>query len=241
MVGVGPASSRPALVVSRTLGVDGCPGGWVAVAPDPDGLRAYAGATLADVLAAAEVDGRPDWVGVDIPIGLAEQGLRAADLAVREQLGRRAATLFLTPVRAALETDDYAGAVALNRARTGAGCSRQAYGLRAKILEVDALVRAGETRVFEVHPELSFTTMAGVPPAYGKKTWAGLQERLRLLEAHGLSLDGLNGDTGRAAADDVVDAAAVAWTARRRAIGVARSWPDPPQPLPGHPACAIWA
>lgn len=213
----------------------------MAVAPDEDGLRAYAGTTLADVLTAAEVDGRPEWVGVDIPIGLAERGSRAADLAVRELLGRRAATLFLTPVRAALETDDYATAVALNRGRAGSGCSRQAYGLRAKILEVDALVRAGERRVLEVHPELSFTAMAGAPPAYGKRTWAGLQERLRLLEARGLTLDGLHGDTGRAAADDVVDAAAVAWTTRRRAAGVARSWPDPPQALPGHPACAIWA
>lgn len=241
MVGVGPGHGRPALVAARTLGVDGCPGGWVAVAPDQDGLRTYAEATLGDVLAAAEVDGRPDWVGVDIPIGLAEQGLRAADLAVREQLGRRAATLFLTPVRAALETDDYATAVALNRARTGAGCSRQAYGLRTKILEVDALVRAGETRVFEAHPELSFTAMAGAPPAYAKKTWAGLQERLRLLEAQGLSLDRLRGDTGRAGVDDVVDATAVAWTARRRAAGLACSWPDPPQALPGQPVCAIWA
>jgi len=47
-----------------------------------------------------------------------------------------------------------------------------------------------------------------------------------------------------AAADDVLDAAAVAWTARRIAAGTARSFPDPPVILAGEGAArvqAVWA
>jgi predicted RNase H-like nuclease len=104
---------------------------------------------------------------------------------------------------------------------------------------VDALVRAGEDRVLEVHPELTFTAMTGRPPVHGKKTWAGQRERLGLLADQGLRLDELAGDPGRAA-PDVVDAAAVAWTARRRQAGTARPVPDPPERVAGRD-WAIWA
>jgi predicted RNase H-like nuclease len=42
-----------------------------------------------------------------------------------------------------------------------------------------------------------------------------------------------------APADDVLDAAAAAWTARRKAVGEARSLPDPPELIRGRPV-AIW-
>ena len=231
----------------RVLGVDGSPDGWIGVALDDDVLRAYAAPTLARLIEQAQVDGAPTWVGVDIPIGLSHDQPRLADIVVRRALGARSASLFSTPVRSALMLPDYGAAVAQQRRITASGFSRQAFGLRSKILEVDALVAGAERRVFEVHPELSFTVMAGRPARNGKKTWAGLQERLGLLAEQGLVLDSqLWGTTGRAGADDVLDAAAAAWTARRRAAGAAQPWPDPPQPLtvgsdgaewPG----AIWA
>jgi predicted RNase H-like nuclease len=43
------------------------------------------------------------------------------------------------------------------------------------------------------------------------------------------------GAAGRAGADDVLDAAAVAWTASRLAAGTAVSFPDPPAPS------SVWA
>ena len=87
-----------------------------------------------------------------------------------------------------------------------------------------------------MHPEL--TTQAG---HRAEKTWAGQRERLALLAADGLDLDLLVGDTGDAAPDDVVDAAAVAWTARRLALGTAVGHPDPPEPVPYGLHAAIWA
>lgn len=227
--------------MGRVLGVDGCPGGWVALAPDEDRSRVYSAATLTAVIAAADRDGPVQVVGVDIPIGLPERGPRQADLLARQRLGRRRSSLFLTPVRSALELDDYDAAVAENRARTGQGFSRQAFGLRAKVLEVDAFRRGGGRAVLEVHPELSFAIMAGAPLGSGKKTWAGAVERHGLLADHGITLAAdLGPDAGRAGMDDVLDAAAAAWTARRVQRGAAVSLPDPPELLPDGVACAIW-
>ncbi|MGI3784567.1 MAG: DUF429 domain-containing protein [Janthinobacterium lividum] len=222
------------------LGVDGCRDGWVGVAPDADRPRAYVAPDLAALIRLAEQDGPVVRVGVDIPIGLADAGWRDADLLAAAALGARRASVFRTPVRTALEAPDHATGVAVSRAASGAGFSIQAWGLREKVLEVDRLVREGEGRVVEVHPELTFTAMAGHPARHPKKTWAGQQERVTLLEAAGLRLDALVGGTGTAGPDDVVDAAAAAWTAGRLAAGTAVSLPDPPQRTPDGLTAAIW-
>jgi predicted RNase H-like nuclease len=228
-------------VEGRVLGVDGCRDGWVGIVPAADAPRAYAGVDLATLLARAEADGPVVRIGIDIPVGLADTGWREADLLAAALLGRRRASIFRTPVRAALTAPDHATGVAISRAASGGGFSIQAWGLREKVLEVDALVAAGETRLAEVHPEVSFTRLAGRPAAYAKKTWAGQRERLALLAAAGLDLGGLAGDVGLAAPDDVVDAGACAWTALRLARGGARSLPDPPQLLADGRTAAIWA
>lgn len=225
----------------RVLGVDGCRNGWVGVVPGADVSRAYAAGDLTTLLALVDQDGPVTRVGIDIPIGLADTGWRAADMLAASLLGPRRASIFRTPVRAALAAQDHAAGVAISRTRSDAGFSIQAWGLRTKILEVDAVVRAGEARLFEVHPEVSFTALAGRPAAYAKKTWAGQRERLTLLAAAGIDLVRLAGDVGLAAPDDVVDAAACAWTAVRLARGTATSLPDPPQELPDGCRAAIWA
>ncbi len=223
------------------LGVDGCRDGWVGIVPGGDAPRGYAAADLPTLLTLVEADGALVRVGIDIPLGLADEGWRDADGLAAALLGPRRASIFRTPVRASLTAPDHATGVGISRARSGAGFSIQAWGLRTKVLEVDAVVRAGEARVFEVHPEVSFTALAGQPPAYAKKTWAGQRERLALLASAGIDLGRLVGDVGLAAPDDVVDAAACAWTALRLAEGTAASLPDPPQELPHGLRAAIWA
>lgn len=225
----------------RVLGVDGCPNGWVGVVPDADRTRVYTARTLAELLDRVAADGSVAAVGVDIPIGLADRGPRAADLAARVALGARRSSIFLTPVRAAVEADDYAAAQQAHRAGTGQGLSRQAYGLAAKIREVDGWVRTAGLPVLEVHPELSFASTPGGPLQHGKKTWGGAVERRRRLASEGIVLDGdLGPDPGRAGVDDVLDAAAAAWTMRRWAVGAAHPLPDPPELMPDGIAAAIW-
>ncbi|HEX2038421.1 MAG TPA: DUF429 domain-containing protein [Acidimicrobiales bacterium] len=210
------------------LGVDGCRQGWVGIVLHDDGVEgAVVGTSIAHVVRQA---GDVAVVGIDIPIGLVAEGYRAPDLAARKVLGRRASTVFLTPPRAALEAATYAEALAV------AGLSQQAWGLRHRIFEVEAWLPATDADVREVHPEVSFAEMAGAPLAAPKKTWAGAEQRRRLLARNGVEVPPELGAAGAVPVDDVLDAAAVAWTARRVAAGVARPLPDPPED-----GYAIWA
>jgi predicted RNase H-like nuclease len=78
-----------------------------------------------------------------------------------------------------------------------------------------------------VHPELSFATMAGAPLAEPKSRPAGQALRRSVLAGAGLAVP--DDPAWRRATVDVLDAAAVAWTARRIATGRAVVLPDPPQ------------
>ena len=226
----------------RVLGVDGCRTGWVGIVLDGGRVTAVHGTTITEVLDKAGSDGGLACVAVDIPIGLPDTGRRQADVLARKALGSRWQSIFLTPVRPALLTADFAEAVALNRELAGEGLSRQAFALRTKVLEVDALVRDGARPVVvEVHPELSFAEMAGGPLAAGKKTWAGAQERRALLARHGIPVPEDLGPAGAlAAVDDVLDAAAAAWSAGRCAAGLASSLPASPERFSDEIPCAIW-
>ncbi|WP_152364759.1 DUF429 domain-containing protein [Microlunatus speluncae] len=222
----------------RVIGVDACKKGWVGVSNDP---RGYFGETIDRLVATAEAEGPIEVVAIDIPIGLPLTGARQADVLARGRVGKRASSVFVTPVRAALLAATHAEATALNRSATGKGLSRQAYALGAKILEVDAWIRTMDRVVIEVHPEVCFATMAGRPLDFAKSTWAGAEERRRLLADVGIDLPSELGLAGASAAvDDVLDAAAASWTAARFAANLAVSYPPVPEQFDPGPAAAIW-
>ena len=244
------------------VGVDGCTTGWVGVAIDEHGfVGAVQAPTIDDLAVRLDADG----FGIDIPIGLFTQGFRAADRLARRQVGPRAASVYLTPPRPVLEIEDHRQATLLAVQLTGSGISRQAHGLRHKILEVDCWLRArragGQPRavlggappagsgvrtrpsappVWEIHPEVSFTLLAGghLPP---KNSWNGATRRHQLLHDAGIVLPDDLHAAGRAKVDDVLDAGAVAWSCRRLLRGEGRSWPDPPEVGPDGWPIAIWA
>lgn len=221
------------------MGIDGWVGGWVAVVLADGAFEvALVGTDVGELVSRV-----PDAaaVAVDMPVGLADEGLRQADLLGREMLGRRRSTLFVTPTRAAVECEDYPRALAVNRERGAGGFSRQAWALRTKILQLDAFLRSGDAGrpVVEAHPELSFAALAGRVLASGKKTWAGQAERRGLLAGAGIVLPDDLGPAGAAGPDDVLDAAVVAWTAGRLAAGTARSAPAEPQRFSDGLAAAI--
>ncbi len=225
---------------ARVLGVDACRAGWVGIAPGAG--RAYAAAEIGTLIELAERDGQLDVVAIDIPIGLPDRGRRAADLLARRRVGPRWSSVFMTPVREALLAPDHAAAVRINRALTGEGVSVQAYGLRRKLLAVDTWVRRSDRRVIEVHPEVSFAQLAGEPLRASKKTWTGVEQRRELLASAGIRLAGSLGlERVDAGLDDVLDAAAAAWTAGRFAGGQAIALPDPPEVFSDGLPAAIWA
>ena len=99
----------------------------------------------------------------------------------------------------------------------GGGVSAQAYALGDRIRHVTAIA-ARDTRFREVHPELCFYAMNDMRRlSYKKKTARGALERLDPLRRHGINIerDAL-GQSATVALDDLLDASAAAWTARRR-------------------------
>ena len=207
---------------AAVVGVDGCAAGWVAVTL---GQAAHPAAGVVRVAVAATLDGLPlaGVTGIDMPLGLLAAGWRDADFLARRALGRRGATVFPIPPRPVWECQTYAEANRACRDLTGKGFSVQAWGLRRKIAEAEAfrrraLAAPGAALLYEVHPELSFTALAGAPLPDSKHTRAGLVARRELLAQAGITLPA---KIARVPENDLLDAAAVAWSARRIAAGQA--------------------
>lgn len=225
-----------ARLISRRLtesiwlaGVDGCRGGWFVVLcqgmSPPRTLRFSLCHEFSDVLALCE---KPRVLAVDIPIGLLampQRGGRACDREARRVLGGpRRSSVFTPPTRPALKGRSYRQAIRLNRH----GLSLQAFGILAKIREVDqALSATGDRRVYEAHPELAFAQLGGAAMQHNKKTAAGRGEREHWLRRHYRSHYVAPGELRTrfgfraVAADDILDAYALAWTAVRIASGQA--------------------
>jgi len=204
-------------------GVDGCRAGWIALKIELPSL-----ATALEVidLPALLRKHPPElaFLGIDIPIGLLD-GSRACDKAARKLLGRRRGTsVFAAPCRAALSVKTHAEASAINRQKTGRGLSLQSFHIGPKIKQVDDAITPDRQRwAFEVHPEVCFWALNGKrPAAHNKKTKEGAVERLAVLSPIfpeiGPHLDSRPPGVGK---DDLLDAAAAAWTALRRHRGEA--------------------
>ncbi|MBL7501037.1 DUF429 domain-containing protein [Frankia sp. CNm7] len=253
----------------RVLGIDACPGGWVAIE--------LVGGTFAAAHFAAELRTLVDTttvgvIGVDMPLGLLTEGWREADHAARAVLGPRRASVFLVPPRTVWERRDFDAANAHCRALTGNGLTQQSWGLRHKVLEADALRERMPSRLYEIHPEVAFAAMAArpradpaadwmamvaagretgdlipsdilaaggravvargvprlpthIPLVHAKTTWAGAARRRALLRAAGIVLPDDLGPANSVPPVDVLDAAAVGWSAHRIATGHAGRLP----------------
>jgi predicted RNase H-like nuclease len=204
----------------RVTGVDACRGGWVAVSLAGTGppVTVRAGVGLAALLAPE----RGTVVGIDMPLGLLEAGWREADRAARGLLGPRRSSVFAIPPRAVWAQASYPAAIQRCRDLTGQGFSIQAWGLRAKLLEANQYRETCEHPLYEVHPELAFGALAGAPLPASKHSVAGRDLRRGLLSRAGIEIPG-----GYSAGllGDILDAAAVAWSARRIAAGQAVAIP----------------
>jgi predicted RNase H-like nuclease len=236
-------------------GVDGCPGGWVAVFVRSSGdefiLRTYEA-----ILDVADGPMQPAVIAVDMPIGLPDRsgiGGRAAENAVRPLLGKRQSSVFSVPSRAAIFADSYAQACATALATSDPPrkVSKQLFNIAPKIREIDGLLQTHpqwRPRFFEVHPEVAFWRLNGEQPLQEPKkvksrTHApGLDMRRKLLIAAGLPTALVHANPPKPAkADDLIDACACAAIARRIYSDTAKPFPDPP-PCDAHGLpMAIWA
>ena len=192
------------------IGVDGFPGGWVAVQIGHDGHEYFDYAPTIDRLLSTT----HRRAMIDIPIGLPERGYRVCDEEAQRLIGSRV----FTGARRNLWTFPNPDAAnAYYWSNGDKGISRQLWGLRHKLLEIDEFMtpRRQET-VQETHPELVCLRLSG-RQLDSKKTAVGRNQRVTLLKKHGLMKIerwlGLRERTG-IGRDDLIDACLCAIAAR---------------------------
>jgi len=227
---------------AHIAGVDGCKAGWIAVTfprAEPGLAAARILATFQDVVEALPKD---SVIAVDMPIGLPERAMRGGrepDWAARKFLGRRRASVFPVPSRAAVYAPDYPTAcrIARETSEPPRAPSKQAFHIFPRIREIDALLRRDTSlrdRVFEVHPEIAFALINGGTPLEPKKMKGrghapGLAQRELLLRGRGFDVAALEAQRPRGGGrDDLLDACACAWSAGRIVTGEARVFPGTP-------------
>jgi predicted RNase H-like nuclease len=223
-------------------GVDGCPAGWVAVIEQTEtrSITAHVFLTFRDLVTAVDAT----VIAIDIPIGLTECHARECDILARRRLGpMRGRSVFPAPIRPALQAPTDAAAKAASMAAQQKGISQQALAIYPKIREVDAALRADAAlrrRVVEVHPELTFSTWKGAPILPTKKKVEGHAIRRKLIATDfgPQAFESARNQIERrhASNDDIADAFAALWTARRIISGTSQTLPaDPPNDSEGLP------
>jgi predicted RNase H-like nuclease len=182
-----------------------------------------------DLLALPE---SPGVIAVDVPIGLPDftpPGGRQCEREARRLLKKRASSVFSAVGRTCLGTSSRLAAHQVSRENGGIGIGAQAWGLAAKLREVDDVITPDlQTTIYEVHPELSFWALnQGMPMNHGKKTAPGFEERVRALVSHGFPHHHVRHLSGnlKVGRDDFIDACAAAWTAERIVSGIAGRLP----------------
>lgn len=228
--------------MSLVYGVDGCRGGWVAVAAEGRAKSVRLVRRFDELF-----DAKPALIAVDMPMGFADEaapGGRDCERAARAALPGKGSSVFSAPCRSALDASDYRAALVANRAAHGIGLSKQAFNLFPKMRELDAVLRGQPPcRIVEAHPELGFARLAGAPILAPKRTAEGRQARLGVLAKAGFGiveewLDRF--PRSDAAIDDIVDAACVCVAALRVATGMGESFPPAPSKDRYGIEMAIW-
>lgn len=201
------------------LGVDGWRNRWVGARLEGRSVELLVLADATAVLAVPDVD----LIAIDMPIGLSDDGVRACDVIAAKEAARigAAGSVFQTPVRAVLATDDYAKAREISRAHTvpPRAPSAQAFQLVGSIRQLDnALGEPPDERVVEVHPELSFRALSG-EVRDRKGSARGTVQRLQALRSVMEVEEALAEAPVGVPVIDALDACAAAWSAARLVRG----------------------
>lgn len=230
------------------VGVDGAKSGWIAVWWADAALMhcVYSSArALVDANRQAQV------IAVDIPIGLPDRDGRRADTEARKFVGgRRASSVFSSPVRGLLDATSQPEASRRHKVIDGRGFGAHSFAILSKIREWDDLLQSdtqARAAVREIHPEVSFSALnggRGKGLAFRKKSQEGAVLRQQLLSrvfgseqvarlVHSVA-------RRQAATDDVLDALVALWSAERVAAGESASLPMRPDSDATGLTTAIW-
>ena len=210
------------------IGVDGCPAGWIAIIWQGNQIRAklFELGTFANILGEEAA-----MIAVDMPIGFPDIYGRNADIEARKVMLPFGSRVFPVPCREAVHASNYTEAIRLNKLRSNnVSIPPVTNAIRPRMQEVDHVMSPDvELRLREVHPEVSFSMMnGGTPLHHKKKTLDGEQQRLDLLRSSGfpaIDWQQMSYRKRQVKCDDIIDACAAAWTARRILEGSALHFP----------------
>lgn len=233
------------------VGVDWASRGWLTVVTDGENWTVRMHPSIHSVWFTHR---DAESILIDIPIGLPESKRRDCDARAKKFVGtERSNSIFWTPCRDAVEANTYEKAKGANEACRGDSLLSQAWGLIPRIQEVDRLLRDDEQArevIRESHPEVCFTALNDGDPLASKHGDVGEHERNQCLETVDDSLEGVyerfkseyidsqpawNRRIGSSNRDDLLDAMALALTAKLGADSSETLPENPPKDSEGLP------
>ena len=204
---------------NRFVGVDWLKGKWLAVELHNNIVHYNTFETISQVCENYE---NADAILIDAPIGLPENSTEAEnrpDQAARDYLKvkNRKSSIFNVPFRQMVYAENKEEFWTLNE-ELGAKVSSQSFGIIKCIKDVDEFLNANPTwknRLIESHPECTFQALNfGTGLEYSKHTEEGITLRVDILSKYVRNVKDLLRMIPRNAREDVLDALALAVTAK---------------------------
>ena len=216
------------------LGIDGCKTGWFTVWQDEK--AAIQSSIFSSLNSLKDFFSNQNHLilGIDMPVVLSEQIPREADQLARKLLSKKASSVFTAPTPEMLEQPNYEKASFVSRRLFGKSMSLQSWYLFPKIKDVQTIIHDPHINIYEIHPELSFRAMNNEEVILeSKKSKAGFEIRNSLLIRQFKSFDFESIRNLYPKKDvmdnDILDAMAVLWSAKRIQSKEASFLPKIPQ------------
>ncbi len=220
--------------MSQIIGIDGCKRGWFSVWQNPDDTIQSSIFSTLNHLKDFFNDEAHLIIGIDMPVVLSDFIPREADQLARKLLSKKASSVFTAPTPEMLEQPNYERASYVSKRLFGKSMSLQSWYLFPKIKDVQTIIHDAHINLYEIHPELSFRAMNHEEVILeSKKSKEGFEIRNNLLRRHFESFDFESIRNLYPRKDvmdnDILDAMAVLWSARRIKANEASFLPKIPE------------
>jgi predicted RNase H-like nuclease len=220
--------------LSQIIGIDGCKRGWFSVWQNPDDTIQSSIFSTLNHLKDFFNDEAHLIIGIDMPVVLSDFIPREADQLARKLLSKKASSVFTAPTPEMLEQPNYERASYVSKRLFGKSMSLQSWYLFPKIKDVQTIIHDAHISLYEIHPELSFRAMNHEEVILeSKKSKEGFEIRNALLRRH---FESFNFESIRnlyprkdVMDNDILDAMAVLWSARRIKANEASFLPKIPE------------
>ena len=220
--------------MSLIIGIDGCKSGWFSIWENQDkSIHSSVFSNLNELKNFFKNESQL-ILGIDMPVVLSEVIPRQADQLARKLLSKKASSVFTAPTPEMLNQPNYEKASLVSKRLFGKSMSLQSWYLFPKIKDVQTMIHHEDMQIYEIHPELSFRAMNNEQVILeSKKTHEGFALRNALLSMHFKNFifeDIRNQHARKDVMDnDILDALAVLWSAKRIQSNQASYLPQAPE------------